>query len=95
MAMRPVTTQAIPKRTWIATTVRKARETDGTSIPATMVVSPVNLISASDSLGTVPDSASIISLLRRLGFEEIGVHRRHGRLDDVWRDCGSFERFFD
>jgi hypothetical protein len=22
-----------------------------------------------------------------LGFEEIGIHRRHGQLDDRWRDC--------
>jgi L-amino acid N-acyltransferase YncA len=35
------------------------------------------------------------ALLRRLGFEEIGVHRRHGRLDDIWRDRVIVERLLD
>jgi L-amino acid N-acyltransferase YncA len=26
-------------------------------------------------------------LLRGLGFDEIGIHRRHGKLDGTWRDC--------
>ena len=21
------------------------------------------------------------------GFDEIGIHRRHGKLDGTWRDC--------
>ncbi len=28
----------------------------------------------------------------RLGFEEIGVHRKHGKLDGIWRDCVIVER---
>jgi L-amino acid N-acyltransferase YncA len=27
-----------------------------------------------------------IELLRGRGFREVGVHRRHGRLDGAWRD---------
>jgi phosphinothricin acetyltransferase len=26
------------------------------------------------------------------GFREVGVHRRHGRIDDEWRDVVVFER---
>ena len=35
------------------------------------------------------------TLRRRLGFEEIGVHRRPGRLDDIWRNCVIVERLLD
>jgi hypothetical protein len=30
-----------------------------------------------------------------LGFEEIGIHRRHGKLDGVWRDCVIVERLLE
>jgi L-amino acid N-acyltransferase YncA len=33
------------------------------------------------------------ALLKGLGFEEIGIHRRHGQLDGLWRDCVIIERF--
>jgi L-amino acid N-acyltransferase YncA len=39
-----------------------------------------------------PENAASRALLKRLGFEEIGVHRRHGQLDGVWRDCVIVER---
>jgi L-amino acid N-acyltransferase YncA len=26
------------------------------------------------------------------GFEEVGIQRRHGRLDGEWRDCVLVER---
>jgi phosphinothricin acetyltransferase len=29
---------------------------------------------------------------RAAGFEEVGVQRRHGRLDGEWRDCVLVER---
>jgi L-amino acid N-acyltransferase YncA len=31
-------------------------------------------------------------LLRRLGFREVGVYERHGRLDGVWRDVVIVEK---
>lgn len=34
-----------------------------------------------------PENASSRGLLKRLGFSEIGIHRRHATLDGVWRDC--------
>jgi hypothetical protein len=42
-----------------------------------------------------PEYAARRALLRRLGFEEIGTHRRHGQLDGVWCDCVSVERLLD
>jgi L-amino acid N-acyltransferase YncA len=33
-----------------------------------------------------------ITLLRGRGFREVGVHRRHGRLDGAWRDVLVMER---
>ncbi len=32
------------------------------------------------------------SLVRALGFREVGVHRRHGRLDGAWRDVLIVEK---
>lgn len=34
-----------------------------------------------------PENAASRALLKGLGFEEIGIHRRHGQLDGHWRDC--------
>ena len=34
-----------------------------------------------------PENVASRGLLKRLGFEEIGIHRRHGKLDGQWRDC--------
>jgi phosphinothricin acetyltransferase len=42
-----------------------------------------------------PENAASRALLARLGFEEIGIHRRHGQLDGVWRDCVIVERLLD
>jgi L-amino acid N-acyltransferase YncA len=42
-----------------------------------------------------PENAASRALLNRLGFEEIGTHRRHGQLDGVWRDCVIAERLLD
>jgi L-amino acid N-acyltransferase YncA len=33
-----------------------------------------------------------IELLRRCGWREVGIHRRHGRLDGEWRDVLVVER---
>jgi phosphinothricin acetyltransferase len=34
----------------------------------------------------LPENEASLALARRLGFREVGVYRRHGRLDGVWRD---------
>lgn len=33
-----------------------------------------------------------VALFRACGYEEVGVHRRHGRLDGEWRDVVVVER---
>jgi L-amino acid N-acyltransferase YncA len=42
-----------------------------------------------------PENTASRALLKGLGFEEIGVHRRHGQLDGRWRDCVVVERLLD
>jgi L-amino acid N-acyltransferase YncA len=42
-----------------------------------------------------PENVASRALLRRLGFEEIGTHRRHGQLDEEWRDCVIVELLLD
>lgn len=42
-----------------------------------------------------PENAASRALLKGLGFEEIGIHRRHGKLDGCWRDCVIVERLLD
>jgi L-amino acid N-acyltransferase YncA len=42
-----------------------------------------------------PENIASRALLRGLGFEEIGIHRRHGKLDSRWRDCVIVERLLD
>ena len=42
-----------------------------------------------------PENIASRALLKGLGFEEIGIHRRHGKLDGVWRDCVIIERLLD
>lgn len=42
-----------------------------------------------------PENAASRALLKRFGFAEIGIHRRHGRLDGVWRDCLIVELLVD
>jgi phosphinothricin acetyltransferase len=34
-----------------------------------------------------PENAASRALMKSLGFAEIGIHKRHGRLDGAWRDC--------
>jgi phosphinothricin acetyltransferase len=41
-----------------------------------------------------PENMASRALLKGLGFEEIGIHRRHGQLDGRWRDCVIVERCF-
>jgi phosphinothricin acetyltransferase len=42
-----------------------------------------------------PENIASRAVLKGLGFEEIGIHRRHGKLDGVWRDCVIVERLLD
>src|SRR5207253_1614084 len=39
-----------------------------------------------------PENEASLALCRSLGFREVGVYRRHGRLDGAWRDCVIVER---
>jgi L-amino acid N-acyltransferase YncA len=38
------------------------------------------------------DNVASRALCARLGFREVGVYRRHGRIDGVWKDCVVVER---
>lgn len=38
------------------------------------------------------DNVASRTLLRKLGFREVGVHEKHARLDGVWRDVVVVER---
>jgi RimJ/RimL family protein N-acetyltransferase len=42
-----------------------------------------------------PENIASRALLKGLGIEEIGIHRRHEKLDGVWRDCVIVERLLD
>ena len=39
-----------------------------------------------------PENTASLALLRRCGFREVGVYRRHARLDGAWRDVVIVER---
>jgi L-amino acid N-acyltransferase YncA len=39
-----------------------------------------------------PENEASLALCRSLGFREVGVLRRHARLDGEWRDCVVVER---
>ena len=39
-----------------------------------------------------PENEASLALARACGFREVGVHRKHGRLDGVWRDTVVVER---
>jgi phosphinothricin acetyltransferase len=38
------------------------------------------------------DNAASLAAHRAAGFEEVGLQRRHGRLDGQWKDCVLVER---
>jgi phosphinothricin acetyltransferase len=38
------------------------------------------------------DNRASLAAHRAAGFEEVGVQRRHGQLDGVWKDCVLVER---
>ena len=39
-----------------------------------------------------PENRASLALMARMGFEEIGVHRKHGKLEGVWMDTVIVER---
>ena len=39
-----------------------------------------------------PENEASLALCRSLGFREVGVYRRHGKLDGEWRDCIIVEK---
>lgn len=39
-----------------------------------------------------PENGASLALCASLGFAEVGLHRRHARLDGEWRDCVIVER---
>jgi phosphinothricin acetyltransferase len=39
-----------------------------------------------------PENVASLALHRKAGFREVGVYRRHGKLDGAWRDCVIVER---
>ena len=34
-----------------------------------------------------PENRASLSLMARMGFKQIGVHEKHGKLEGVWKDC--------
>jgi L-amino acid N-acyltransferase YncA len=38
------------------------------------------------------DNAASRTAHRAAGFEEVGIQRRHGKLDGIWKDCVLVER---
>jgi phosphinothricin acetyltransferase len=42
-----------------------------------------------------PENGASRSLCRSLGFREVGVYRRHARLDGEWKDCVIVEVLLD
>jgi phosphinothricin acetyltransferase len=39
-----------------------------------------------------PENTASLALMARMGFREVGVYQRHGKLDGQWRDCIIVER---
>ena len=42
-----------------------------------------------------PENTASRALCRAVGFREVGVYRRHGQLDGVWRDVVIVEQLLD
>jgi len=39
-----------------------------------------------------PENTASLALMARMGFRQVGIYHRHGRLDEQWRDCVIVER---
>jgi L-amino acid N-acyltransferase YncA len=73
-----------------------AREARGQGIGRLALLS---LIEAAEARGfwklvsrIFPENVASRRLCAGLGFREVGIYRRHGRLDGKWRDCVIVER---
>ncbi len=42
-----------------------------------------------------PENRASLQVCRRLGFREVGMYRRHARLDGTWRDVVIVEKLLD
>ena len=42
-----------------------------------------------------PETGASRQLLKSVGFQEVGLHRCHGKLNDVWRDAVIVERIVE
>jgi L-amino acid N-acyltransferase YncA len=42
-----------------------------------------------------PENTASLALCKAVGFREVGVYHKHGRLDGVWRDVVIVERLLD
>jgi L-amino acid N-acyltransferase YncA len=42
-----------------------------------------------------PENVASRALMAGLGFREVGIYHRHGKLDGAWRDCVIVERIID
>lgn len=42
-----------------------------------------------------PENHASRALIRSLGFREVGIYQKHGKLDGVWRDVVIVERLID
>jgi phosphinothricin acetyltransferase len=39
-----------------------------------------------------PENTASLALHRKVGFREVGIYHRHGKLDGQWRDCVIVEK---
>jgi phosphinothricin acetyltransferase len=39
-----------------------------------------------------PENVGSLALHRQVGFREVGIYHRHGKLDGAWRDCVIVEK---
>jgi L-amino acid N-acyltransferase YncA len=39
-----------------------------------------------------PENTASLALHERVSFQVVGVYRRHGKIDGVWRDCVIVEK---
>jgi L-amino acid N-acyltransferase YncA len=42
-----------------------------------------------------PENTASRAVMAKLGFREVGIYERHGKLDGAWRDCVIVERLLD
>jgi L-amino acid N-acyltransferase YncA len=42
-----------------------------------------------------PENIASLAMIGSLGFRQVGIYRRHGKLDGVWRDVAVVEKLLD